>query len=53
MARTSLRPAGRSTGIDGLNQPEGVTASEMLRLNFGVDVTLRDDQSPFGVPDPR
>ena len=37
------------TGIEGLNQPEGVTASEMMRLNMGIDPTPRDQQSTFGV----
>lgn len=36
------------TGLDGLNQPEGVTASEMLRLNTAIapansDVTMQND----------
>ena len=37
------------TGIEGLNQPAGVTPSEMMRLNMGIDPTPRDAQSTFGV----
>ena len=37
------------TGIDGLNQPANVTASEMMRLNLGIAPTPRDQQSTFGV----
>ncbi|WP_421718220.1 DUF4331 domain-containing protein [Algiphilus sp.] len=37
------------TGIPGLNQPEGVTPSEMLRLNTAVGVTAPAEQSPLGV----
>lgn len=37
------------TGIDGLNQPAGVTASEMMRLNLSIPPTARDEQSTFGV----
>ncbi|MEM7768187.1 MAG: DUF4331 domain-containing protein [Pseudomonadota bacterium] len=37
------------TGFPGLNGPEGVTPSEMLRLNMAVPPTPRDAQSPFGV----
>ena len=37
------------TGIDGLNQPADVTASEMMRLNLGIAPTPRDQQSTFGV----
>lgn len=37
------------TGLPGLNQPQNVTASEMMRLNTAIPVTLRDDQSSFGV----
>jgi hypothetical protein len=37
------------TGIDTLNQPEGVTASEMMRLNMGIAPTPRNAQSNLGV----
>ena len=37
------------TGFPGLNQPEGVVGSEMMRLNFAVPATPRDQQSTFGV----
>ncbi|MEO0784424.1 MAG: DUF4331 domain-containing protein [Pseudomonadota bacterium] len=37
------------TGIDGLNQPENVVASEMMRLNYAIDVTPIAEQSPLGV----
>ena len=37
------------TGLDGLNQPEGVTASEMMRLNTAIPPTRRNQQSSFGV----
>ena len=37
------------TGFAGLNQQETVTPSEMLRLNTGVPVTPRAQQSTFGV----
>ncbi len=37
------------TGVDGLNQPAGVTASEMMRLNTAIPATRRNDQSAFGV----
>ena len=37
------------TGFPNLNQLKTVTPSEMLRLNTGVPVTLRDRQSSFGV----
>jgi len=37
------------TGLPGLNQPKGVTASEMLRLNSAIPPTPRDKQSNFGV----
>ncbi len=37
------------TGFPGLNQPEGVTASEMMRLNFAVPPTPVNAQSNFGV----
>ncbi|MEO0872785.1 MAG: DUF4331 domain-containing protein, partial [Pseudomonadota bacterium] len=37
------------TGIEGLNQPENVVASEMMRLNYAIDFTPIADQSPLGV----
>jgi hypothetical protein len=37
------------TGIEGLNKLKTVTASEMMRLNTGVNPTPRAVQSPFGV----
>ncbi|MCG8614282.1 MAG: DUF4331 domain-containing protein [Pseudomonadales bacterium] len=37
------------TGVPGLNQPSGVVASEMLRLNTGIDVTPVDAQANLGV----
>ncbi|MAK62872.1 MAG: hypothetical protein CMK09_18030 [Ponticaulis sp.] len=37
------------TGFPGLNGPENVVASEMMRLNLAVPPTPRDSQSPFGV----
>ena len=37
------------TGVPGLNQPEGVQASEMLRLNTSIEATPRDAQSALGV----
>ena len=37
------------TGFPGLNQPNNVVASEMMRLNFAVPATPRDAQSSFGV----
>ena len=37
------------TGIDGLNMPTNVTASEMMRLNLAIDPTPRDQQSTLGV----
>lgn len=37
------------TGVETLNQQATVTGSEMMRLNTGVDVTPRDQQSTFGV----
>lgn len=37
------------TGIATLNQQSTITASEMLRLNTGVPVTPRAQQSTFGV----
>jgi hypothetical protein len=41
--------AGFLTGIDGLNQPPNVKASEMLRLNTGIAATPAADQQPLGV----
>lgn len=37
------------TGINGLNQPEGVTPSEMMRLNTAIPATPRADQDHYGV----
>ena len=37
------------TGFPGLNSPQNVTASEMMRLNMAVPPTPRDQQSTFGV----
>lgn len=37
------------TGINGLNQPENVVPSEMMRLNLGIAPTPRDMQSTLGV----
>lgn len=37
------------TGFAGVNQQATVTASEMMRLNTATPVTLRADQSTFGV----
>jgi len=37
------------TGFAGVNQPTGVTASEMLRLNTGIDAVAASQQSNFGV----
>ena len=37
------------TGIEGLNQPEGVTPSEMMRLNTAIAPTPQAEQSTFGV----
>jgi len=37
------------TGFPGVNQLKSVTASEMMRLNTGINPTLRTSQSPFGV----
>ncbi|MDD9898094.1 MAG: DUF4331 domain-containing protein [Candidatus Melainabacteria bacterium] len=37
------------TGVSGLNQPEGVTASEMLRLNTSTDLTASGSQNKLGV----
>ncbi|MGV6848188.1 MAG: DUF4331 domain-containing protein [Marinibacterium sp.] len=37
------------TGFPGLNQPQNVVASEMLRLNTAIPSTRRNLQSSFGV----
>ena len=37
------------TGVDGLNQPLNVTASEMLRLNTAIAPVAAAQQSPLGV----
>lgn len=37
------------TGIENVNQPSGVKASEMLRLNTAIDPVAADLQSNFGV----
>ncbi len=37
------------TGLPGLNQPQNVVGSEMLRLNTAVPATPRDQQHSFGV----
>lgn len=37
------------TGVDGLNQPLNVTASEMLRLNTAIAPATAAQQSPLGV----
>ncbi len=37
------------TGFPGLNQPQNVVASEMMRLNTAIPPTPRDAQSSFGV----
>ena len=37
------------TGVPDLNQPQGVTASEMLRLNPAVPVTAPASQNDLGV----
>ncbi len=37
------------TGFAGVNQPEGVVGSEMLRLNTAIAPTPRANQSAFGV----
>ena len=37
------------TGIQGVNQPVNVVASEMLRLNTSIPLTPRDSQNEFGV----
>lgn len=37
------------TGVEGLNQPAGVTPSEMLRLNTGIDPAPASMQSNLGV----
>ena len=37
------------TGFPGVNQPDGVVASEMMRLNYAIPATPRDEQNTFGV----
>lgn len=37
------------TGVDGLNQPANVVASEMLRLNTSITPVAADMQNPLGV----
>jgi hypothetical protein len=37
------------TGVPGLNQPNRVRASEMLRLNVTIPAIAAGDQNPFGV----
>ncbi|MEO0911779.1 MAG: DUF4331 domain-containing protein [Pseudomonadota bacterium] len=37
------------TGFPGVNQPENVVASEMMRLNTAIPATPRDAQSTFGL----
>lgn len=37
------------TGFPGLNQPQEVVASEMMRLNTAIPATPRESQSTFGV----
>ena len=37
------------TGFPGLNSPDNVVPSEMMRLNMAVPATPRDEQSTFGV----
>ena len=37
------------TGVPGLNQPAGVKASEMLRLNTSIPPTPKATQNPLGV----
>jgi hypothetical protein len=37
------------TGFPGLNQPAGVVASEMMRLNTAIPPTRRKQQNTFGV----
>merc|ERR1712137_481736 len=37
------------TGVAGINKPNTVVPAEMMRLNTQIDVTPREDQSPFGV----
>lgn len=37
------------TGVDGLNQPAGVTASEMVRLNTSIAPVAAAEQQPLGV----
>lgn len=46
--RTDL-VAAALTGVEGLNQPPGVVASEMLRLNTSIPITLAVGQNRLGV----
>jgi hypothetical protein len=46
--RTDL-VAAALTGVSGLNQPAGVTASEMMRLNTSIAVTPAASQNRLGV----
>jgi hypothetical protein len=41
--------AGFLTGVDGLNQPPNVVASEMLRLNTAIPAAPAGSQDPLGV----
>ncbi len=41
--------AGFLTGVDGLNQPPNVVASEMLRLNTAIPAVAAGSQQPLGV----
>lgn len=41
--------AGFLTGVDGLNQPPNVVASEMLRLNTAIPAVRAGRQAPLGV----
>ncbi|MDP9199002.1 MAG: DUF4331 domain-containing protein, partial [Pseudomonadota bacterium] len=41
--------AGFLTGVDGLNQPPNVVASEMLRLNTAIPAVPSASQAPLGV----
>jgi hypothetical protein len=41
--------AGFLTGVDGLNQPPNVVASELLRLNTEIPAVPAGDQEPLGV----
>ena len=41
--------AGFLTGVDGLNQPPNIVASEMLRLNTSIPAVAAASQQPLGV----